>query len=174
MTERQEEQAGQAAGAKADPRIGRGQGPAGAEAVAAMEARLGGVFGPLGEALRKIKEATAAARSEDGDVPDGEASVASRAGAASPEGPGPASEPPRSRRPETRWGVEEGATLLMIELPGVAAEALFWRVAGGGLRLESDGSPRFLLTMGLPAALAEIEPEGRYRNGLLTLRFPDD
>jgi hypothetical protein len=170
----------------ADPRLRRHSGPKGAEAISEIEARLGGLLGLLGARFGGPSAeggGSESAGGQGGGAKGGGAalSVAQRvhggtvgdvlAARAAEDGAGAGGG--AARRPLLRRHRKGGAELIEIELPGVATEALDWRIAAGRLRLETAGEPAFALDMELPEGLGGGAPEARFENGLLTLRFED-
>jgi len=161
---------------------GRDDGPKGREALEEIEARLGDLFGRLGETL-----GAAARRAEDAGGPlrvSSDVSIrlgglaAGDAARETPETedgrPAPGSAAASASPPVPEWEVEDrdGAWVVTVEVPGAAAENTSVSVADGVLALSADGARAYAAEIPFPDHADPARLETRLANGILEIRAP--
>lgn len=161
----------------------REDGPKGREAIEEIEARLGELFGKLGESLGALS--SGARRDGEADAPvrvhsdvrirlgglDADTVAPEDAPAPEAEAAAPAASPaPRAPACEVRDA--DGAWVLTAELPGASAEDITVSVDTGRLTLTAGGARSYRAELPFPDHADAGRIDWRLANGILELRAP--
>jgi HSP20 family protein len=106
-----------------------------------------------------------------GDVPDAAAPVAGAARPSKPAAREPGRSQPAARQPIVDVFEDDGAVVVVAELPGADPEGIVCQAEGSRLLIEAAGARRYRKEIALPVAVRADGMRQSFRTGILEVRL---